>query len=120
MPARIHRTTITRIQRLNRIRRTNNLANLNIPRKKRNELFPRPLPQTNDRRILTPPFLGELAEPLFRRIGRRRRINRLDIFGDLVPVLPTRIPESIPQQVNNTRLHGRVFPHRGNRFRQSL
>lgn len=44
-------------------------------------------PEPDDRGIAFLPFVAELGEPVQRRLLRRRAIDRLEVLGDLGPVL---------------------------------
>src|SRR5665648_536277 len=50
----------------------------------------------------------------------KRQVDQLQLFGDPVPVLTRREPETVAQQVNYACLHDRVGPHRGHTVGQAL
>lgn len=77
------------------------------------ELAPDILPQPDDRRVLPTPFGGELHEAFLRRGLRRCSVDRAEVPGHFVPVLPDRIPEGVADQVHDAGLDHRRGPDRG-------
>ncbi|CAL9343586.1 hypothetical protein SUDANB176_00321 [Streptomyces sp. enrichment culture] len=71
----------------------------------RGDPHPGVLPEFDDRRILPAPGVGELGEPLQSGLLGRRRADRLQRLGDLVPVLAGGIAERVSQQVHDAGLH---------------
>src|SRR4029450_525615 len=94
------------VQRLNRIRTANDLADLDVVVQEWHELAPRVLPQPSDRWVRPAPFLGELFEPGPGLGLGGGGIDRPQISGDLARVLSGGIPEGVADQVNDARLHG--------------
>jgi hypothetical protein len=72
----------------NFIRGADHFADLDVVVQERHELAPRVLPQLGDGRVEPAPFVGELAEPGPSFGFGGGGVDRSQIPGDLVPVLP--------------------------------
>src|SRR4051812_26381236 len=79
----------------------------------RHELRPGGAPQLADRRIRLAPLLLELLEPGQRLGLGGGGVDRAEVMGDLVPVLPRREPERVAEEVDDALLHHRVLPDGG-------
>ena len=64
-----------------------------------------------NRRILPAPFAGELHEAFLRGGLGRGRVDRAQVTGRFVPVLPRGIAEGVADQVHDARLDHRELPH---------
>lgn len=93
----------TGVDGLDRVRRADHLADLDVEGEEGNELGPGVLPEPDDRRVLLAPSFLEPAESLGCGGLVRGRVDRLQRLGDLVPVLAGRVPEAVPQQVKPSR-----------------
>ena len=74
------------VQRLDRVGRADQRADLLVEGQEGNELGPGVLPEPYDRRVPLLPLPGEISEPVQRRGLGRRGVNRLQVFSDLCPV----------------------------------
>jgi hypothetical protein len=84
---------------LDGVGRADDAADLGAEAEERSELLPGVLPESDDRRILPAPGVGELGEPLECGLLGRRGADGLEHLGDLVPVLAGGTAEGVPQQV---------------------
>src|SRR5262245_2185574 len=107
MPACADRAAIAGVDRLHRVGRADDPADLHVVVQERHELAPRVLPQADDRRILGAPRGGELHEPFLGRGLGRGGVNRPDVFGDLIPVLARCVAKGVAQQMNHAGLDDR-------------
>ena len=83
------------VERLDRVRREDHAANLDLEREERHELGPRRLPQAHDPRVLGAPGGRELDELIPCGRLRRRRVDRAECFGDRFPVVAASEPERL-------------------------
>jgi len=102
------------------IRGADDLADLHVVVQERHELRPGVAPQPADRRVGLAPLLLELGEPGQRFGLRRSGIDRPQVVGDLVPVLPRREPERVADQVDDAGLYHGQLPHGGDGVGESL
>ena len=83
------------VQALDRVGGADDASDLDVVVEERHELRPGVAPQPADRRVGLAPFLLELLEPGQRLGLRNGGIDRPQVVGDLVPVLPRREPERV-------------------------
>ena len=69
------------VEPLDRVRRVNDLSELDRELEERNELIPRGLPRSDRCRVLPDPLLGEHGEPGLGRSDRRGRIFSAERSG---------------------------------------
>src|SRR5439155_23868040 len=62
----------------------------------------------------------ELCEADLGRFDGRGGVDLSQFAGDLTPVFLRRVTQTVPHQVHDTGLHGRVGPRRADRVRQAL
>lgn len=111
---------VSGVDRLDRVGRADHPADLHVVVQKRDELGPGAFPEPSDRRIPVVPLLGELLKPISGCGLVGRGIDRLEISGDLGPVLSGRELERVADQVDDAGLHRRELPRGRDRLRQPL
>ena len=87
---------------------------------KRDDPGPSAPPGAADRRIFRIPHRGKLFELLFGFRFCRRRVDRLQIPGHFLTLLPANIIQRVPYHVHDTQLHFRLWKDRFNRFRKAF
>ena len=107
----------TSIQVLDRVRRSQDLADLDVVVQERHELGPSIAPEPNHRRVGLAPLLSEL---LGYSLGSRGFVDRFQVRGDLGPVLLGRVAETVAQQVGETGLDLRLAEHFPDAVRQAF
>src|ERR671910_1084820 len=113
MAAGPDRSAVAGIDRLDGVGATDDLADLDVVVQERHELRPGVAPQPADRRIRLAPLLLKLLEPGQRLGLGGGGVDRPQVMGDLVPVLPRREPERVPEQMDDALLDCRQVPYGG-------
>jgi len=112
--------TESSVQRLNRVCRVDDPAELDGELEEWHELLPRILPGADHRWVERPPGLSELAEACFCGLDGRRCVDLSEALGDLPPVLLRGVAQTVAHEVHDTRLDGRVGLRHTDRFREAL
>src|SRR5690606_11805090 len=81
------RAAVARVEGLDRVRRADDPADLDVPVEERHELGPGVLPELRDCWILPTPLRVELLEPLTSGRFSRSRIDRPEVLAHLFPVV---------------------------------
>src|SRR5437868_10781246 len=110
MTAMTDRPSEPGVETLNRICRVDDLAELDRELEERHELGPAVLPRADHRRIHLTPALRELCEADFGGVDGRGGVDLSQLAGDLTPVLLRRVTQTVPHQMHDAGLHGRVGP----------
>ena len=120
MPTGFDRSPVAGVERLDRVRRAQHGADLDVVVQERDELIPGVVPQLGDHRVAPAPGVGELVERLPR--GRRvdRGVDRSDRSFDRIPVPPAGEPERVADQMDDAGLNDRLRPHVGDHMGQAL
>lgn len=87
VPAGPNCPAVARVQALDRVGREENSSDLDVVGQERGEFLPRRPPQFGDRRVGLAPLLLDILERGPRGLDRRRRVDRLQVPRELVPVL---------------------------------
>ncbi len=108
------------VERLDRVGRVDDVAELLGELEERYELGPRPFPRQDHGRVLVGPFGRELRETSLSGRDGRCRVDGPQPFRDLAPVLLRRVPQRVAHEVHHACLHGDLGPHGPDGFGQAL
>jgi hypothetical protein len=97
--AGLDRPPVAGVERLDRVRAAQDLADLQVIVQERDELLPGVVPEPDDRRIPLAPPLGQLVERSLRRRRVDGGIDRLKAALERIPVAPGGEPEGVADQV---------------------
>jgi YhgE/Pip-like protein len=120
MPAGFDCPAVAGVERFDRVCGADDRADLQVVVQERDELGPGVLPQPDHGPVLFPPFLGQLVKRAPGRGRVHRRVNRLHVPLEGVPVPPGSQPERIADQVHDAGLHDRLRPGVGHHVGQPL
>lgn len=98
------RAPVAGVPRVDRVGRADDLSDLDVVVQERHELGPGVLPQRHDGPILATPGRGELGNAFLGGGFGRGGVDRPQVTGDLLPVLPAGVPEAVAQQMDDARL----------------
>ena len=116
----LDRAPVAGVQRLDRVRGAQHLADLDVVVEERDELLPGVFPQADDRPVAGTPGLGELVERGPGGISVHRRVDRLDVALERVPVPLGGQVEGVADQVHDAGLHDRLRPGVAHHLGQAL
>src|SRR5581483_8600575 len=105
------------VQRLDRVGRVDHATHFRLEAEEGDHVLPAVAPGLADHRQSLTPFLLARLE---RGVSVDRRVDRPQVFDDLVVVATRDVAEALPDQVHDAGLHSRGWEDRLDRFREAL